>query len=180
MREPDISNPGSGRHARHILAWIGSFAAGAGAGLLVRKRPKPQHIHDEASGRGDPGEPPSPQARKAGHEVTDMSGRTMMWVLICLAGSVAGAVGVMFLLLNIFQGELREDRPQLTAEQTAPLAPPDPTLEAAPETDLARLRGSEDHLLHAYSWIDAHHTRARIPIDRAMTLVTGQKLDVAP
>jgi hypothetical protein len=46
--------------------------------------------------------------------------------------------------------------------------------------DIAAERRREADLLNSYAWIDAAHTRARIPIDRAMALMIGQPLDPPP
>jgi hypothetical protein len=164
---------------RRILAWIASLAAIAGTVVLVKKHAGP-HREDEQSGRGSHGTPPSLEARHSGHETEDMSGRTMMWVLISLGGLVAVAIGLMVLLLGYFHQERSSAPPQLTAEQTAELHPPKPNLQTDPVGDLIRLRNGENQLLHGYSWLDPGRTRARIPIDRAVTLTVGQKLDPPP
>ncbi len=89
-------------------------------------------------------------------------------------------IGLMLLLLGSFREQRREQRPQLTAEQTARLQPPKPNLQAHPVGDLAMLRANENRLLHGYGWIDPGHTRARIPIERALTLMVGRSLEAAP
>ena len=162
---------------RHALARIVSLVA-AMRGLPVRSpEPEPESA---ASGRGAPSEPPSGASRDSGHETEDMSGGIMTWLTVALAGSVVVAIGLMLLLLGSFSEQRREQRPPLTAEQTMPLQPPKPNLQAHPVRDLAVLRANENRLLHGYAWIDAGHTRARIPIDRALTLMVGRNLEAAP
>jgi hypothetical protein len=46
--------------------------------------------------------------------------------------------------------------------------------------DVADLHAREDLLLDNYSWVDDTHTKARIPIERAMELIAQQGLPVAP
>ncbi len=46
--------------------------------------------------------------------------------------------------------------------------------------DVANLHAREDILLTNYSWVDAAHTKVRIPIERAMELIAQQGLPVAP
>jgi len=164
---------------RRALAGLASLVSISGTALLMKKRrgvpPK-----SEESGRGSHGTPPDPDSARSGHELEDMSGRTMMWVMAGLGGLVAASLCLMILLSHYFHHERRESAPPLTAQQTAPLRPPEPNLQTDPVGDLARLKAGEDRLLDNYAWIDRSHTRARIPLDRAMTLTAGRKLDVAP
>jgi hypothetical protein len=46
--------------------------------------------------------------------------------------------------------------------------------------DVADLHAREDLLLSNYTWVDDAHTKARIPIERAMELIAQQGLPVAP
>jgi hypothetical protein len=46
--------------------------------------------------------------------------------------------------------------------------------------DVADLHDREDLLLSNYTWVDDAHTKARIPIERAMELIAQQGLPVAP
>ena len=46
--------------------------------------------------------------------------------------------------------------------------------------DVADLHAREDLLLDNYSWVDAAHTKVRIPIERAMELIAQRGLPVAP
>ena len=49
------------------------------------------------------------------------------------------------------------------------------------DTDLNDIRIREDLLLEHYSWVDQQHTKVRIPIERAMELLTENgKIAVAP
>ncbi len=46
--------------------------------------------------------------------------------------------------------------------------------------DVADLHAREDLLLDNYSWVDASHSKVRIPIERAMELIAQHGLPVAP
>jgi hypothetical protein len=46
--------------------------------------------------------------------------------------------------------------------------------------DVADLHARENLLLDNYTWVDAEHTRVRIPIERAMELVAQRGIAVAP
>ena len=162
-----------------VLAGIGWFAAMLGAIMFFWKRPT-SPIEDEASGRGSASTPPSAQAQSSGHETEDMSGGTMMWVMIALGGVIAGSVVLMILLLGYFHQQRRDGAPPFTAEQTRTLQAPKPNLQIDPGGDLTRLHQAERALLDHYAWVDRGHTAARIPISRAATLMIGRTLDPAP
>ena len=180
MAQPSASGPPAEKHRLRLLlaAAFGSIAT-AGATLIWRKHPL-RHDKDEQSGRGSGGPPPSSEAKQAGHETEDMSGRTMMWVLIGLGGLVAASFGLMFLLLGYYHEERSSAPQRFTAEQIRVLHAPQPNLQIDPLGDIARLDRKEDKQLDNYSWVDPGHTRARIPISRALKLVTGHGLDAAP
>jgi hypothetical protein len=52
--------------------------------------------------------------------------------------------------------------------------PPNPRLQAHPQTDLARFRAKKEALLSGYAWTDTRHDYARIPIQRAMQIYARQ------
>lgn len=82
----------------------------------------------------------------------------------------------MALLLVVFRrAEQRSDPPRhpLAPARTVP---PEPRLEVAPRAALDALRREEERQLHSYEWIDPDKRRARIPIARALELVTRKGL----
>jgi hypothetical protein len=115
-----------------------------------------------------------------GFETEDMSARDMSWLVAGLGTSAAIAVGLMLLMLLYFQNLNRAEAPRLTPEQQVQITPPLPNLQADPVAELAQQRAREEALLHGYAWANPDHTRARIPIDRAMALTVGQSLDNGP
>jgi len=117
------------------------------------------------------------ESRTAGHEVEDADTRTLVIMLVILFASVAAVIGIILLLLHVMAGG---GDTSLTAQQTTPIVPPAPRVQADPNAVIARLRAREDGLLAHYAWIDPAHTHARIPIDRAMALLVGHTLDPAP
>ncbi|MBV8855014.1 MAG: SCO family protein [Sinobacteraceae bacterium] len=52
--------------------------------------------------------------------------------------------------------------------------PPTPRLQPQPQRDLTALRAQKSALLATWSWADATHQFARVPIERAMTLLVQQ------
>jgi len=137
-------------------------------------------VASDSSGRGQHATPPSTGARKAGHETSDMNARTMAFLSVGLLVAAGIVMGGMTLLNRLLRTASEAERPGLTAEQTADIPPPAPNLQTDAPADIVRLRKGQDTLLDTYAWIDADHTRARIPIDRAMALTIGRKLDTAP
>jgi len=132
------------------------------------------------SATGKPTAPPSRKSLEAGHEVEDIHvGRTVQ-ILIGMAATTALVVGIVFVMVWRFNVDHREVWSKLTSQQTANLIPPAPRVQRDPFADLAQVRAREERLLHSYGWTSADHSTARIPIDRAMTLVVGKSLDMAP
>ncbi len=179
MSGSDAGRSGATGRVRRLLGWAAATVAGVAALPFGKPRPASQRF-DEASGRGTPTAPASEMAVRQGYETRDMSGALMMWLTMGLGAAIAVMIGLMLLLVGSFHQERRDDAPRLTAEQTAPLHPPKPNLQADPVTDLARLHAGEDALLHGYAWIDPGRTHARIPIKRAMTLMVGHTLEPMP
>ena len=130
------------------------------------------------SGRGHPTIAPSRQSLRTGHETADMSAPTMWRVMAALAGVAAVSVFLMLAFQSVLLPSRARQQASLTPQETSHPAPPPPNLQADPVAEITRLRTAEDHLLDRYQRLDATH--ARIPIDRAMTLIVGHPLDTAP
>ncbi|WP_428484792.1 hypothetical protein [Rhodopila sp.] len=167
-----------------IARWIVSGVVLLGGLLLVSNRTSVPLVardpHGPESGRGEPSTPPSAQAAAHGFETEDMSARDMTWLVFSLGASVAVSIGILLLMLTYFHSRNEAAQPRLTPEQQAQIEPPAPGLQANPADELRQQRAREGALLHGYAWLDSNHTRARIPIDRAMALTVGQSLDKAP
>ncbi len=168
--------------ARNLLRRVlsGALSAAREAGLRMLRSTPAEQPEEDQSGRGDPSVPASPAATSAGHEVADMSGGLMTRLAVGLLASAACVIVLMLLLNRWFHQADRLDQPRLTAEQTMRVLPPAPRLQTDAVHELGALHDREDALLHHYAWITPERRRARIPIDRAMILVTGRSLDAAP
>lgn len=138
------------------------------AGLAPRRPPAPEP---------EPAHWPEAPRAGPGHETEDVDVRRTGLVMAGLALSALVAVGLMLWLMHAFTLGQRREWPALTPQQTAKLTPPPPNLQADPYADLARARAAERGRLDGYALTEAG--RARIPIDRAMELVTGRPLDPA-
>jgi hypothetical protein len=77
-----------------------------------------------------------------------------------IVAAVMGALG--------FRGESRSSPDSLgTPPGTA-------RLQVTPAKDRVRIEERARRLLHGYAWLDKNHTRARIPIDRAMDILAAK------
>ncbi|MCJ2094053.1 hypothetical protein MKK67_16360 [Methylobacterium sp. J-072] len=112
-----------------------------------------------------------------GYETRDVGVRNTALVMAGLALAVLTVIGTMVWLMGAFSASQRRTLPTLTRQQTAPLTPPPPNLQADPYADLDRQRAEAAARLAGYGYSDPARTRARIPIDRAMDLIVGRPLD---
>jgi hypothetical protein len=110
------------------------------------------------------------------HEIRDVQTRPIVAFavgLIMLTGVVLLLMGWLF---HYFAGrQAKLDVP------TSPLAvtqerPPEPHLEVVLDQELRQLRADEQAMLYSYGWVDQQAGIVRIPIDRAMTLLTERGL----
>ncbi|MDB5351493.1 MAG: hypothetical protein JWN86_2740 [Planctomycetota bacterium] len=114
---------------------------------------------------------PNPEGR-AGHEPSDLNIRALV---LFLAALIVMSIMVYFALRQLMARYTRESRrieqqrPALFADQKGQF--PEPRNQVNPRADLARLRDRERSILNSYGWVDREAGVARIPIDRAMTLL---------
>ena len=119
---------------------------------------------------GDPTDP------RDGHERRDIEPAA---VALFAAGLVAHALVTILLIGWLFwYFHARVARLDLPA---SPLAgekalPPEPRLQVDPAEDLRKMRLEENAVLNGYGWIDRRAGIARIPIERAMELMSERKL----
>ena len=92
-----------------------------------------------------------------------------VWSIVGLLAIVA--VAVIVLAWAIHSAMLHWVTPQHAALVARPAAiPPAPRLQPSPGGDLEALRSQKQALLSQWTWTDASHQFARIPIERAMSL----------
>jgi hypothetical protein len=122
--------------------------------------------------------PPSPAAVQAGHEPNTVSSRAVVRFVLGLASIL---IVVHFLIWGVFQllkqDAKSEDRPLPpgVSKQFARL-PPAPRLEDRPLAPRAQLNARENRILGTYGWVDKKAGTVRIPIERAMDLITNRGL----
>jgi hypothetical protein len=93
----------------------------------------------------------------------------------------AGAIAVtlaMLALFGVLKARSRAAETALSPIVAANLArtPPEPRLEPQPLAPGQRLRAEENAILTTYGWVDKPAGMARIPIDRAIEILTARGL----
>jgi hypothetical protein len=96
-------------------------------------------------------------------------------VVTFLAGLAVLLVVVMLLMTGFY--DFLEFTFGRTDAEVSPLVdvaqiPPEPRLQANPAEDLVLIRGWEEERLNSYEWVDEDTGTFRIPIDRAMQIVS--------
>jgi hypothetical protein len=111
-------------------------------------------------------------AIERGHEPITLSGRAVAKGFSILYGVLIVTLllmaGFMFLFSKIDGGEATVDAPAQTSTTPSGV----PTLDSDQSGSLRALRTRERQLLTEYRWVDAEAGLARIPIKRAMELLS--------
>jgi hypothetical protein len=115
--------------------------------------------------------------KSTGYEASDVDPRRLLlWVAGLVAVLVLSAVASVLLFDALAR---RAERLDPKFSPLAPLQnppPPEPRLLQNEPDDLATVRKEEDQLLHSYDWIDKDHGVVRIPIERALELLSKEGL----
>jgi hypothetical protein len=116
-------------------------------------------------------EPPqpeiSPDSVKAGHEVTEVNSKGIMWLGIAL---ILSAVVMHVSIGAFFFSLLRHDPEHILQHRE----PPEPRLQLNPQADLQIYLDRELQLMSTYGWIDQKAEVAHIPIEQAMDLLVDK------
>jgi hypothetical protein len=111
------------------------------------------------------------------HERTDVDTRYIAAFAAILAAVVLALYVVTWWVFNEFAAHVSQAHVE---QPPAPLGNPPlfpaPRLQVDPQRDLEQLRESERELLDSYGWIDRPAGLARIPIDRAIDIVSENGL----
>jgi hypothetical protein len=169
-----------------VLAGVWLMLAGALFGL--RKIAGLLEIHSSHDSLNDsqnePIEPPKekedlgmkPQgyvplsASPSAHEGSDLDVAAVLKIAAAFGITLALSIVILALLFHVFE----QNHPARTSE-AAPLVtsaelPPAPGVTADPAAELRDVQTQENLHLNRYTWVDASHTSAQIPIDRAMAI----------
>ena len=97
---------------------------------------------------------------------------------IVLTSVTLVVLAVMWWMGVVFkrQEEAKDRPPSPIAEARQDPIPPGPRLRPSPPRDLAELGAVDREVLTTYGWVDQSRGVARIPIDRAMSMVVEKGL----
>jgi hypothetical protein len=113
-----------------------------------------------------------------GYETQDVSPRGLAYFLL-----IIGLILVItsFALRGLFAYYVKTDRPTPVVQpvfSNVRLLPPPPRIQNRPGDDIQNYLDAQRRLLNTSGWIDQKSGIARIPIDRAMSLLLRQGLPV--
>lgn len=111
-----------------------------------------------------PSAPKQPVERR--HEITDVSGRRIVWTAAGLVTTLMVVALVAWALLAL----VRSDQPSSALPSLRALLTrmPTPQVQSTPERDLRALREEKHAMLSGYRWLDRSAGVVQIPIDQAM------------
>jgi hypothetical protein len=89
-----------------------------------------------------------------------------------LISAIAMGVAVFLLAVPLIVAMAYRDAPRLGRIPDRLPQPPAPRLQVNPEADLLRLRAEESERLGTFAWADRDRKTVRIPIERAMKLLS--------
>jgi hypothetical protein len=106
-----------------------------------------------------------------------------------IIGFAIGLAGITVVVLALMWGmgiwfkkaeEALDPAPSPLAEALADPIPPGPRLQSTPPRDMDELRAQDRQALTTYGWVDQAGGVARIPIDRAKSILLEKGLRAAP
>jgi hypothetical protein len=109
---------------------------------------------------------------------SELDVKTIVGFAVGLAVFTLVVLAVMWWMSGFFkrEEEAKDTPPSPLVEARGDPIPPGPRLRAAPPRDLADLRARDDEMLTTYGWVDKSRGVARIPVDRAMSILVDKGL----
>lgn len=123
---------------------------------------------------------PHPPTVDQGYEHSDVPIRPLMMFLGALAGTLIIVSGIVAGVFYLFEASAERSDPQRSPLAVSDPDTPGPLLQVSPREDLEILRERTERELMKPAWIDREGGVARIPIDRAMSLVAERGLPEWP
>lgn len=178
--EPAAGVPAPGRISANGAAANGTGEAGTARGEPAEGQARSGPPGATTPEGADTPEPPSAEAEANGFETKEMDVKLVVRILAGWGATAIASVFILSWMLNHFHRQDARRQVPLTPQQSAAIVPPGPKLQGDPDRDWRDLRDSQQAELMNYGWADPAHEKARIPIARAMALVTGRSLEPAP
>ncbi len=114
--------------------------------------------------------------KEPAHETSDANAKGLAIFGLSL---LLGLVLIQFCVVKVFfalkrkEASLSETPLTDTSLRASRQGAPAPHLQSNPAADLQAYLSKENHLLSTYEWVDRDQSIARIPISRAMDLLSG-------
>ena len=110
---------------------------------------------------------------ESGHETKEVS---VPFVFVSLSALIFGAFLASLLVVGIFQFFKNTYHPDEAAKASQQVIPPAPRIDSHPAEELRTIRSREDHILSTYAIIDQKQGIVRVPIDRAIDMLSQKGL----
>ena len=121
---------------------------------------------------------PSKESQELGYETSDAHIKPMIVsgivILLLMAGSFIGIIP-LFKILDYYQPLFDEPTPPMASERVFQLS--EPRLEIAPPRQNYFYKRETNQQISSYAWIDRDMKIARIPVDRAIKLVSSGAIE---
>jgi hypothetical protein len=113
-----------------------------------------------------------------GHESRDIDPRRVVRIGVAIVGFLLFSMLLSWQLTRalVERRIAASPTPSPIAERLGPRQPPGPQLQTDPRADLEALRARDERILGTYGWVDRDAGIARVPIERAMTLLAEREV----
>ncbi len=117
----------------------------------------------------------------SGHDISNGSGHehrevSVPFIVVSLFALLIGAFLACLLAVGIFQFFHSTYRPDRAAKESQQVIPPEPRVEEKPYRQLQTERAREEHILNSYAVIDQKQGIVRVPISRAIDMLSAKGL----
>ena len=112
------------------------------------------------------------------HEPTDADSRSITQFGIGLTFFLILSQLALWWVFSSFSKREQKLSPPVPAiiRTQAPKEPPEPRLQANPQSDLKKMLQQEDQVLNNYGWVDPDRGIVRLPVERALEIVAQKGL----
>jgi len=112
----------------------------------------------------------------AGHELSDLNPRSIALFGAVLAVIIGATLLAAYALLHVFYSDVLPTRPLPSPLSYNREPTPEPRLSVKPGEELVAMRAKESKVLTSYDWVDREKGVVRIPIARAIEIITQRGL----